>query len=139
MKQELIFLPMLGQIVLVMLVYVVLSVRKRQELGKGGVDLKRTALDPKAWPESVVKASNNITNQFELPVLFLALCLILHQMQAVTTTVLVLAWVFVVSRYLHAFVHTTSNIIRFRLPLFLVGFVMVLVMTIMATWQLLSP
>ena len=35
----------------------------------------------------------------------------------------VLAWIFVASRYLHAFIHVTSNNLRYRSPLFACGYV----------------
>ena len=47
---------------------------------------------------------------------------------AVNYVVVLLAWVFVVSRIVHAWVHMTSNKLRLRRPIFIVGFFICLLM-----------
>ncbi len=42
----------------------------------------------------------------------------------------ILSWVFVVSRLVHAFIHTTSNRIEVRFTIFLIGAVVLAVMWI---------
>ena len=65
---------------------------------------------------------NNLANQFELPVLFYPLTIALYVTDGVTTFTVTLAWLFVISRYIHAWIHITSNRIRFRRPMFIVGY-----------------
>jgi hypothetical protein len=67
--------PMAIQILLTLLVFIPLGKRKKAAVDAGTADLSRTALDNSAWPDEVLKVSNNIQNQFQLPVLFYALCL----------------------------------------------------------------
>ena len=43
---------------------------------------------------------------------------------------MVLAWVFVLTRLLHAYIHTTSNIVRHRFNAFAVGVFILLAMWI---------
>ena len=129
MNQHLIYGPMLAQIVLTFCVFVLLARRKSADVKAGIADRDKSALDNKAWSESVVKASNNIDNQFQTPVLFYALCLILAQLNAVTAITLGLAWFYALSRYVHMFVHTGSNYIPHRLPLFLCGVLALMAMT----------
>ena len=51
----------------------------------------------------------------------------------------ILAWIFVVSRYAHAYVHVTSNNLRCRSPLFLLGFLAVFAMWVwLGIWMAFS-
>ena len=138
MNQHLIYGPMLAQIVLTFCVFVLLARRKSADVKAGIADRDKSALDNKAWSESVVKVSNNIDNQFQTPVLFYALCLVLAQLNAVTTITLGLAWFYALSRYAHMFVHTGSNHIPYRLPLFLCGVLALMAMTGAAIFTLMG-
>ena len=66
-RNELILLPLLAQVLLTILVYVALAVAKSRAVKRGQVDPERRALHADAWPESVQKINNNIRNQFEVP------------------------------------------------------------------------
>jgi len=66
----------------------------------------------------VLLTSNSLANQFQLPVLFYVLAFILFNINAVSALSLSLAWVFAASRWIHAFVHVTSNNIPLRLSFF---------------------
>ncbi|MFT6311461.1 MAG: hypothetical protein ACJAQS_001835 [Porticoccus sp.] len=138
MSQNLIYGPVLAQIVLTFCVFILLARRKAADIKAGIADRGKSALDNKAWSEPVVKVSNNIDNQFQTPVLFYALCFVLAQLGAVTAVSLGLAWFYAVSRYLHMFVHTGSNHVPHRMPLFLGGVLALMVMTGLAIFALVS-
>ncbi len=131
-----ILLPVLIQITLTLLVFLILGARKIKAIKAGGVDRQKTALDTSAWPDDVVKVSNNIANQFQTPVLFYVLSLLFYFTQQVTTTVLVLAWVYALSRLLHAYVHIHSNYVPHRFNLFMIGVLCLMAMTVLAFVQL---
>ncbi|MDQ7048323.1 MAG: hypothetical protein Q9M92_01810 [Enterobacterales bacterium] len=76
MNASSILLPVLIQIALTLVVFLMLGMRKTAAIKAGGVDRKKTALDNSAWPEPVVKVSNNIANQFQTPILFYVLCVL---------------------------------------------------------------
>lgn len=122
MNQTAIFWPLLAQIVLVYLVYALLGLRRRVALrsGRAVPDQFRENRDE---PRESIFASNNLRNQFELPVLFYIVVLCIYVTHGNTILTLTLAWLFVVLRYLHAFVHVTSNDLRLRSPLFAFGYV----------------
>lgn len=138
MNPSLILWPVLAQILLTLVMYGLLGLRKSEAIKLGQVNRRETALDSRAWPPNVVKVTNNLANQFELPVLFYVLCLLLFSIQKVGWLALVPAWLFVISRYVHAVVHTGANVVSLRLRLFLVGFVCVLLLTLLAAWHLLA-
>ena len=56
-----------------------------------------------------------------------------YSINAVTTTVLYLAWAFVISRIIHAYIHMSSNYVPARFRVFTVGFVIMVIMFIYAT------
>ena len=138
MTPELIYGPMLAQIFLTLVVFILLAKRKKADIAAGTADRMKTALDNKAWSESVVKVSNNIDNQFQTPVLFYALCIILAQLNAVTATTLTLAWVYAISRYVHMLIHVGSNHVPHRMPVFLVGVGCLIAMTMISMVNLLG-
>ncbi|NVD37889.1 MAPEG family protein [Ensifer sp. HO-A22] len=115
-----IFWPMVAHVLLVFVLYALLSFRRvgLVKAGKAQVSQFRENRDE---PTESLVVRNSIANQFELPVLFHICCVLLYITEADNIVSLVLAWLFIASRYLHAFVHVTSNRIRYRRPLFIVG------------------
>ena len=91
MDVELMLWPVIVQVFLTIAVFILLGIRKLKSVKAGTVDLKKTALDNSAWPDDVRKVSNNIQNQFQLPVIFYVLVFAFIVMKAVTVFVLVVA------------------------------------------------
>ena len=75
--------PVLAQIFLTLILFIILGVRKAKAVKAGEVNRQQAALNNQVWPQDVVKVSNNIANQFETPVLFYVLCLVMHSINAV--------------------------------------------------------
>ena len=121
MSQHAIFWPMIAHVALVYAVYVLIAMRRKKavETGSARVSQFRENRDE---PAESLFVRNNLANQFELPVLFHAVCLALFVTGGAGPVAVWLAWAFVLSRYAHAFVHVTSNRIRFRQPMFTLGF-----------------
>ncbi|KQU99572.1 MAPEG family protein [Devosia sp. Root105] len=93
---------------------------------KGEVRIDDIALERKAWPKREWQASNAFDNQFQLPVLFyVGAGLALYF--GPTPFEIVLAWLFVASRYVHAFVHITDNHVVRRFAAYLVGLLLLCV------------
>lgn len=132
MTHDVIFLPMLVNIFLVIVLYLLLGYRKKQASRERAVDESRRALHADAWPESVQQVNNCIRNQFELPVLFYVLCFILWGLNAVNIWVLLATWGFVVLRYCHAFIHVGSNYVPVRRRFFTFATLIVLGLWVMA-------
>ena len=136
MNSNLIIWPVLAQIALTLMMLIVLAVRKAKAVKAGDVDRRKAAMNNRAWPDSVVKVSNNLANQFEVPVLFYVMCLVLHSMDAVDMVALLLASLFALSRYAHAYVHIGSNHVPTRLRLFLVGCFVLIALLVNIAWKL---
>lgn len=121
MNQTLIFWPMLAQVVLVYGVYILIS-RRRIAAVKGGSAVPSQFRENQVEPPESLFVRNNLVNQYELPVLFYACCLSFYVTEGVSAVPLALAFVFAASRYAHAWIHITTNRIRHRRAMFIMGF-----------------
>ncbi len=130
MSETAIFWPMLVHVALVYAVYVLISRRRVSAVKAGNAKAGQFRENQVEPPESLF-VRNNLANQFELPMLFYAACLSLYVTGAASTVPVVLAWLFALSRVAHAYVHVTSNRLRYRRPIFTVGY---LVLGIMWVW-----
>jgi hypothetical protein len=80
------------------------------------------------WPPRVLQIGNAFHNQLELPILFYVVVLLALQTQTLDVVLLVLSWMFVLSRLVHAYVHVTSNRLDRRTGVFGVGAIALLLM-----------
>ena len=96
---------------------------------RGEVRLKDVAIDSSKWPDHLRKRANNYQNQFELPVLFYVLIAFVLAARMVDAVQVILAWVFLVSRLVHSYIHTGKNVVIDRFYAFLSS-----VFTLMAMW-----
>lgn len=121
MNQTAIFWPMIAHVALVYGVYFMMFLRRMSAVRAGSARVSQFR-ENRDEPAQSLFVRNNLTNQFELPVLFHVCCLALYATGAAGAVAVALAWVFVLSRYVHAWIHVTSNRIRFRQPAFTLGF-----------------
>ena len=124
MNQTISLWPVIAQVVLAFAVYVVLGIRRSEAVRSGAAKVGQFRTRT-TEPDASATAANNILNQFELPVLFYVGCLALLMITGVSYLTLTLAWLFVLTRYCHAWVHLTSNYLRLRSALFFAGAVLV--------------
>ncbi|MDO9441708.1 MAG: MAPEG family protein [Beijerinckiaceae bacterium] len=99
-------------------------------------------LDPAAsqyaWPPRAAQAARAFENQFETPVLFYVLVILAAMTNKADLLFVVMAWLWVLSRIIHALVHTTSNRLALRFPAYLVGVLILLVMWIIFAVRILA-
>ena len=126
MAKHLIYWPVLAQLLIPIMVLLLNGKRKSADVKSGNFDREKAAMNNEAWSKPVVLTSKSLANQFQLPVIFYVLCLVLASIDAVTMIILVVAWVFVATRYVHAYVHVTTNYVPARLRAFLLGAVSLL-------------
>ena len=136
MTRNLIFVPVLVQVLLTLLIYVRLIKVKIREMKAGNVNMERRGLHEDAWPDSVLQINNNIRNQFELPVLFYVMCVMLWALDDVHGLAMAAASLFVLSRIAHAMIHLGSNYIPNRRRSFTVGWWVLMVMALLVAWEL---
>lgn len=122
MNQTAIFWPMIAHVALVYIIYVLMLLRRKAAVQSGNARVSQFR-ENRDEPAESLFVRNNLANQFELPLLFHIVCLALYATASANVLAVVLAWVFVLSRYVHAYIHVTSNRIRFRQPVFSLGFI----------------
>jgi hypothetical protein len=122
MNQTTIFWPVIAHVLLVFIVYGLLSLRRTAAIKAGNVKLSDFRAN-RHEPRESVFVNNNLLNQFQLPVLFYIVCVCLYVTAGNSMVTLLLAWLFVISRYVHAAVHVTTNRMPYRQSAFAVGYV----------------
>ncbi len=84
----------------------------------------------------MLQVNNNIRNQFELPVLFYVMAVILWALDSVHGLAVAAASLFVLSRIAHALVHLSTNYVPNRRRYFTVGWWVLLFMAGLVLWEL---
>ena len=69
-------------------------------------------------PEPLRILSRHLVNLFETPVIFYLASIMIYVTGQTTALLLGLSWLYVLSRYVHTFVHLTSNIVLWRFRVF---------------------
>lgn len=137
MSQNLILLPVFGQVLLTVAVLVIMALARQRSMAERRQGLDDVALAGAGdWNEQATKAANNYRNQFEIPVLFYAACAFALATRMVDVWLFGLACLFVLSRYVHSAIHIGPNRIIWRGPAFLVGTSAVCVMWILLLTRL---
>ncbi|MGQ2969079.1 MAG: MAPEG family protein [Allorhizobium sp.] len=128
------FWPLVAHAFLVFCLYALLVIRRAAVVRAGKVE--RIAFrENLAEPEESRVVNRAIANQFELPVLFYAVSVLLFMTEADNLGALVLAWIFVVARYVQAAMQLTGNLPLRRL-FFMLGFVSLFLLWLwLAAWM----
>jgi hypothetical protein len=130
MTIQMVLLPVFVQVALTFaMLFWMGSVRSRS-VTKGETKIRDIALGQQAWPTRTQQISNNYHSQFQLPLLFYVLVVLAWITRQADLIFVVMAWVFVVSRLAHTYVHTTSNHVPTRFKVFAVGVFVLLAMWI---------
>ena len=77
-------------------------------------------------PDSVEISRQTLKNQFELPIIFYFLIALLYSNGTITQLDLIFAWIFTMSRYIHAYIRLSSNYVPYRAKMFIVGLIALL-------------
>ena len=123
MEQTAIFAPFFSMMLLTLVVWLYMYVRRIVFLN--AQDIEPNELTPlklaEISPPAVANPSDNLKNLFEMPVLFYALALYLFVTAQVDGVYVLAAWVFVAFRALHSAVHCTINIVLLRFILYAIS------------------
>ena len=123
MPQTAIFAPVFTLMLLTLLVWVYMYVRRISFIRSNNFTPEQlTPLEfTRRSPPEVSSPSDNFKNLFEVPVIFYVLALYLFAMSQVDPLYVNAAWVFVGFRALHSVVHCTVNIVMLRFYLYLIS------------------
>ncbi|MCT8970938.1 MAPEG family protein [Microbaculum marinisediminis] len=131
LNTALILLAALAQMALTFAVYFVMvrgrvSAVKAKQVRASQYDLVE------GEPPHLARVTNSVRSQFELPVLFYALVLMLVAINRVTMLDVVLAWAFVGLRVVHFIAHTKGQNVAVRMRVFALGMLVVAALAVHA-------
>jgi hypothetical protein len=133
MSIQMILLPVFVQVALTFGLLFWMAFARRASLTRGETKVRDIALRQSAWPEKPTQISNCYDSQFQIPVLFYVVVILAWIVKQADLLFVVMAWIFVLSRLVHATIHTTSNHVPSRFNAFAVGvFVLLLMWIILA-------
>lgn len=127
MSIQMILAPLFVQVLLTLGVMYMLAWRRFGAVRDGAVRGPVSLREPN-WQQNALQAGYNYQNQFDLPVLFYVLTILAMATRHADLLVVLLAWVFVTLRVLHALVHLTSNTIKVRGGLFIASAIVLTIM-----------
>ena len=116
--------PVLAHIAWVFMLYTWLTVARTRAVKSGEIDHSVFLLG-RDEPLHVARITRNLTNQFELPVIFYALVVLLIVLAKVTMFDVVAAWVFIAGRVIHTLVQTLTDNVPLRGQVFTINFLAV--------------
>jgi len=114
MSVQMVLLPVLVQIGLTFALLLWMASARGQALKGREVSLKEIALGEPNWPARATQIGNCFSNQFELPLLFYILIALALPLRHADLVIVLLSWVFVVTRFAHAGIFVTSNNVQQR-------------------------
>jgi hypothetical protein len=123
-----ILLPLFVQVALTLGLFCWMAYHRVIVIHSGEVHPRDIALRQPNWPPRVLQVANAAHNQLETPVLFYVLTVLAIITRHADLLFVVLAWIFVLIRLAHAYVHVTSNRISVRGPTFGLALLVLIVM-----------
>ena len=132
MNQVAILYPVFLQVLLTFTVLIALAFARGRAIRKieGGRGNPELGMGRVHWPDDAQKRAASLRNQFELPVLFYVVVAFALIVKGADTMMLVLAWLFVLTRLVHAAIHLGPNDVRWRTPAFALGCLLLMIMWI---------
>ncbi len=124
MSDSAIFVPFFGLMLLTMVVWIYMYIRRLAWIAANNPDPQSISTPEKlnqVLPETVNYPSNNLKNLFELPVLFYGLCLYLALTDQVDQLYVYGAYAYLALRVAHSAVHCTINKVLVRFGLYVLS------------------
>ena len=130
MTIQMVLLPVFVQVALTFALLIWMASVRTASVTRGETKLRDIALGQSAWPAKPTQISNCYDSQFQIPLLFYVLVVLAWMTKQADLIFVVMAWIFVLSRLAHAYIHTGSNHVPTRFRVFAVGMIVLLLMWI---------
>src|SRR5215510_7738096 len=114
MSIQFVLLPLFVEVLLTFGVMLGMMHFRTSTLRRGETRFDDIALREPNWPVQATKFGYAFANQFELPALFYVLTILEIVTRHADLLFVILAWIFVVMRWMQALVHVTNNNVRIR-------------------------
>lgn len=127
MSVSAILLPVFVEIALIFVLLFWLAGLRQRDVRVGKLTFQDAALAP-PWTGRTAQVTYSFNNQFQLPTLFFVVVILALVTRKADLVFVVLEWIFVVFRILHAAVHTGPNVVVVRGPLWGIGSLALLIL-----------
>jgi hypothetical protein len=114
MSAQMVLLPVFVLVGLTFALLLWMAGARRQAIVGGETRMRDVALGQPNWPARTTQVGSSFKNQFELPLLFYTLIALALPLRHADLFIVLMSWVFVVTRFLHAGIFVTSNDMRHR-------------------------
>jgi hypothetical protein len=128
MSIQAVLLPLFVEVALTFVLLFWMAYLRTAAFKAGEVRPRDIALREPNWPARVTQIGNAFHNQLELPMLFYVLTVLALITKHADLLFVIMAWIFVISRLAHAFVHVTDNVVRRRGAIYGVGMIVLALM-----------
>lgn len=130
MSVRFVLLPLFVEVLLTFGVMFGMMYFRTSTLRRGETRLADISLREPNWPRRATQFGYAFANQFELPVLFYVLTILVIITRHADLLFVLLAWIFVLMRVLQAVVHVTNDNVRMRGAYYGVGALILFIMWI---------
>jgi hypothetical protein len=128
MSAEMVLLPVFVLVGLAFVLLFAMATTRTSTLKAGETRIRDIALGQPNWPVRATQFGNCFSNQFELPLLFYILIALALPLRHADLVIVLLSWVFVVTRLVHAGIFVTSNDVQQRSLAWFAGALVLLAM-----------
>src|ERR1700738_2566961 len=128
MSIQMVLLPVFVLVGLTFVLLLWMVGARRGALVGGETKIRDIARGQPTWPPRATQIGNCYRNQFELPLLFYILIALALPLRHADLVIVLLSWVFVVTRFVHAGIFVTSNDFGRRSLAWLAGVLVLLAM-----------
>jgi hypothetical protein len=133
-----VLLPLFAEVILTFLLLFALAPLRTRDFKTGATRPENIALREPNWSRRTLQIGYSYSNQFELPVLFYMLTILAFFTHSAGIVFVALAWIFVIFRYLQAYVHVTSNKVRLRGSFFIISAIVLAIMWVIYIVEILT-
>ena len=130
MPVQFVLLPLFVEVLLTFGVMFGMMYFRTSTLSRAETRFEDISLREPNWPRRATQFGYAFANQFELPVLFYVLTILVIITHHADLLFVLLAWIFVLMRVLQAVVHVTNNNVRMRGAYYGVGALILFIMWI---------
>jgi hypothetical protein len=138
MMIEAILIPLFIEVALAFALLFGMAALRTRDIKSGAVDRRNIALREPNWPPRTTQFMNAFSNQFEIPVLFYVLVILLIVLHHAGWVFVILAWLFVLFRILQAGIHVTANNVLWRGQAYAVSVLILFVMWVIFAIEILT-
>jgi hypothetical protein len=130
MSIQMVLLPLFVQIGLTFALLLGMATSRGRALSSRETSPQDVALGKPNWATRVAQIGDCFSNQFEVPVLFYVLIALALPLRHADLFIVLMSWVFVVTRFVHAGIFVSSNNLGRRSTIWLAGVLVLLAMWI---------